>query len=70
MMLILKNSDKYTLILTEGDSVKSLAMAGIEVVGKDTFGCFPLRGKMLNVRDAAFNKITKKQEVLNENIRY
>ena len=66
----IRNSDKYTLILTEGDSVKSLAMAGIEVVGKDTFGCFPLRDKMLNVRDAASNKITKKQEVLNENIRY
>ena len=68
MMLI--HSDKCTLILTEGDSVKSLAMAGIEVVGRDTFGCLPLRGKMLNVRDAAFNKIAKNQEVLNENIRY
>ena len=70
MMLILKNSDKYTLILTEGDSVKSLTMAGIEVVGRDTFGSFPLRGKMLNVKDAALNKITKNQEVFNENIRY
>ena len=70
MMLILKNSDKYTLILTEGDSVKSLTMAGIEVVGRDTFGSFPLRGKMLNVRDAAFNEIAKNKEVLNENIRY
>jgi DNA topoisomerase-2 len=27
-------------------------MAGIEVVGRDTFGCFPLRGKLLNVREA------------------
>ena len=38
-------------------------MAGIEVIGRDTFGCFPLRGKMLNVRDAAPNKIAKNQEV-------
>ena len=67
MMLILKNSDKYTLILTEGDSTKSLAMAGIEVVDRDTFGCFPLRGKMLNVRNAALNKIGKNQEI---HIRY
>ena len=58
-----RNSDKCTLILTEGDSAKSLAMAGIEVIGRDTFGCFPLRGKMLNVRDAAPNKIAKNQEV-------
>ena len=42
-------------------------MAGIEVVGRDTFGCFPLRGKMLNVRDVALNKIGKNQEI---HIRY
>ena len=58
-----KNSEKCTLILTEGDSAKSLAMAGIEVVGRDSFGCFPLRGKMLNVRDCPSNKILKNQEV-------
>ena len=58
-----KNSEKCTLILTEGDSAKSLAMAGIEVVGRDTYGCFPLRGKMLNVRECATQKIIKNQEV-------
>ena len=58
-----KNSEKCTLILTEGDSAKSLAMAGIEVVGRDTYGCFPLRGKMLNVRECATQKILKNQEV-------
>ncbi len=67
---MLIHSDKCTLILTEGDSVKSLAMDGIEVVGRDSFGCFPLRGKMLNVRNCGLNKIAKNQEVLNENIRY
>ena len=40
------------LILTEGDSAKSLAMSGIEVVGRDKFGVFPLKGKLLNVREA------------------
>jgi DNA topoisomerase II len=48
-----KNSDKCTLILTEGDSAKALAMAGIEVVGRDNYGVFPLRGKLLNVREAS-----------------
>jgi len=47
-----KNSDQCTLILTEGDSAKALAMAGIEVVGRDCYGVFPLRGKLLNVREA------------------
>ena len=58
-----RNSSKCTLILTEGDSAKSLAMAGIEVVGRDTFGCFPLRGKLLNVRECSTHKILKNQEV-------
>jgi len=41
-----------TLILTEGDSAKSFAVAGISVLGRDKFGIFPLRGKVRNVRDA------------------
>ena len=37
-----KSSD-CTLILTEGDSAKALAMAGIAVIGRDSYGVFPLR---------------------------
>jgi len=48
-----KNAHHCTIILTEGDSAKSLALAGIEVVGRDKFGVFPLRGKFLNVREAS-----------------
>lgn len=40
-----------TLILTEGDSAKALALAGFSVVGRNLFGVFPLQGKLLNVRD-------------------
>ncbi len=47
-----RNSDKCTLILTEGDSAKALAVSGLSVVGRDHYGVFPLRGKLLNVRDA------------------
>ena len=54
-----------TLILTEGDSAKGLAMAGRAVVGPDLFGVFPLRGKLLNVRDASFDQIAKNQEIQN-----
>jgi DNA topoisomerase-2 len=44
---------KCILILTEGDSAKTLAMSGIQIVGRDHFGVFPLKGKLLNVRDAS-----------------
>ncbi|PNS15009.1 hypothetical protein CAC42_2238 [Sphaceloma murrayae] len=54
-----------TLILTEGDSASLLALAGRAVVGPDQFGVFPLRGKMLNVRDATLDSISKNQEIQN-----
>ena len=47
-----RNASQCTLILTEGDSAKALAVAGLGVVGRDFFGVFPLRGKLLNVREA------------------
>ena len=54
-----------TLIVTEGDSAKALAMSGIEVVGRDYYGCFPLRGKVLNVRGAKDTQIIKNEEIQN-----
>jgi Type IIA topoisomerase (DNA gyrase/topo II, topoisomerase IV), B subunit len=51
-----RNSPKCTLILTEGDSAKALAVSGLGTVGRDRFGVFPLRGKILNVRDASMKK--------------
>ena len=60
-----RNSHLCTLILTEGDSAKSLAMAGIEIVGRDNFGVFPLKGKLLNVREAKNNQIINNDEIQN-----
>ena len=54
-----------TLILTEGDSAKSTAIAGLSVVGRDTFGVFPLKGKLLNVRDASLAQRSKNAEIAN-----
>lgn len=56
-------SDRCTLILTEGDSAKSLAMAGLSVVGRDYYGVFPLRGKLLNVREATHKQIMENAEI-------
>lgn len=52
-----KNSIGCTLILTEGDSAKTLAVSGLGVVGRDRYGVFPLRGKMLNVREASLKQV-------------
>ncbi|XP_064967328.1 DNA topoisomerase 2-like [Musa acuminata AAA Group] len=60
-----RNSDKCTLVLTEGDSAKALAMAGISVVGRNYYGVFPLRGKLLNVREANHKQIMDNAEIQN-----
>eukprot|EP00804_Cyclotella_cryptica_P000921 CCRYP_001141-RF/>CCRYP_001141-RF protein AED:0.38 eAED:0.38 QI:0/-1/0/1/-1/0/1/0/521 len=52
-----------TLILTEGDSAKALAVAGLEVVGRDHYGVFPLRGKFLNVRSVTVKQLTNNAEL-------
>lgn len=52
-----KNSLDCTLILTEGDSAKTLAVAGLGVVGRDKYGVYPLRGKLLNVREATHKQV-------------
>lgn len=54
-----------TLIVTEGDSAKALAVAGLEVVGRRTYGVFPLRGKPLNVRDVSMKKVGENEELKN-----
>ena len=56
---------KCTLILTEGDSAKALAVSGLSVVGRDYFGVFPLRGKVLNVRDVTLKKVSDNAEINN-----
>jgi len=58
-------SHECTLILTEGDSAKALAVAGMSVVGRDLFGVFPLKGKLLNVRDASMRTLAKNAEIQN-----
>lgn len=58
-----KNAKNCTLILTEGDSAKTFAISGLAVVGRDTYGVFPLRGKLLNVRDATGKQLTENAEI-------
>ncbi|KAI3788479.1 hypothetical protein L2E82_01247 [Cichorium intybus] len=59
------NSDDCTLILTEGDFAKTLAMSVSSGVGQDYYGVFPLKGKLLNVREASPKQLKENAEIQN-----
>ena len=60
-----KKSGECILILTEGDSAKTMAISGLSVVGRDYYGVFPLRGKVMNTKDTNAEKINKNDEINN-----
>jgi DNA topoisomerase II len=60
-----RDASKCTLILTEGDSAKALAVSGLSIIGRDYYGVFPLRGKLLNVREASHKQIMDNAEISN-----
>lgn len=55
---------KATLLVTEGDSAKNFAVAGLSVVGRRDFGVYPIRGKFLNVRGLCAKTILENKEAL------
>lgn len=58
-------SSECTLILTEGDSAATSAIAGLKVVGRERWGVFPLKGKLLNVKDISREKFNGNEELTN-----
>eukprot|EP00747_Dinoflagellata_sp_TGD_P131252 gnl/TRDRNA2_/TRDRNA2_174938_c5_seq9.p1 gnl/TRDRNA2_/TRDRNA2_174938_c5~~gnl/TRDRNA2_/TRDRNA2_174938_c5_seq9.p1 ORF type:complete len:1257 (-),score=367.55 gnl/TRDRNA2_/TRDRNA2_174938_c5_seq9:303-4016(-) len=58
-----KQGKDCTLILTEGDSAKALAVAGLGVIGRDYYGVFPLRGKLRNVRELTDKQLLENKEI-------
>lgn len=60
-----RESRKCTLILTEGDSAKTFATSGLNIIGRDYYGIFPLKGKLLNAREATNKKLLNNQEIAN-----
>uniref|UniRef100_A0A6C0EZ51 DNA topoisomerase (ATP-hydrolyzing) n=1 Tax=viral metagenome TaxID=1070528 RepID=A0A6C0EZ51_9ZZZZ len=60
-----KKGDQCTLILTEGDSAKAMAVAGISVIpnGHDLYGVYPLKGKPMNVRDKEDVSLANNKEI-------
>lgn len=60
-----RESEKCCLIVTEGDSAKTFAMDGLQLIGRDYYGVFPLKGKLLNVRNATKDQLLKNEEIRN-----
>ena len=60
-----KRSSECRLIITEGDSAKTHAISGLEIIGRDLYGVFPLKGKLLNVRNATPNQLLSNEEIKN-----
>lgn len=58
-------SQECTLILTEGDSAKSMAISGLSEVGRNKYGVFPLKGKIMNVKDTQMKKVNENDEITN-----
>ena len=58
-----KDSAKCTLILTEGDSAKAMALSGLSQEQRKTFGVYPLKGKILNVKDTSDSKVEQTKEI-------
>lgn len=56
-------SEKTALFIAEGDSAKNSAMNGFTVVGRDYYGIYPVRGRILNVRDVVPSKIINNKEI-------
>jgi DNA topoisomerase-2 len=56
-------SSECTLILTEGDSAATSAIAGLKIVGRERWGVFPLKGKLLNVKDISRDKFNGNEEL-------
>lgn len=60
-----KKSSECTLILIEGDSAKQFALQGISMLkhGREYFGVFPLKGKVLNIKKASISQASANEEL-------
>ena len=56
-------SNQCILILCEGDSAKAGVVSGLSKQDRNIFGVYPMRGKLLNVRDETTKKIGDNKEI-------
>lgn len=58
-----RKSHECFLIITEGLSAKGFAVNGLSKIGRDRYGIFPLRGKLINVRNQSATKVSDNKEI-------
>jgi len=56
-------SKQCMLILCEGDSAKAGIVSGLSKEDRNTIGVYPLRGKLINARDAQKSKLNANNEI-------
>ena len=63
-----KESEQCCMFFTEGDSAKTMAMTGFNIIGRKHYGVFPLRGKLKNVSKettaANMKKLNENEEII------
>jgi DNA topoisomerase-2 len=56
-------SGNCTIIFCEGDSAKSGIVSGLSSEDRNTFGVYPMKGKIMNVRGEPIKKINENKEI-------
>ena len=56
-------SNQCIIIFCEGDSAKAGIVSGLSSEDRNTFGVYPMKGKILNVRGEAIKKIAENKEI-------
>ena len=57
-------SKDCTMILCEGDSAKAGIVSGLSANDRNTIGVYPLRGKLLNIKDISLGRINQNNEII------
>lgn len=57
-------SKKCALFLAEGLSAAASVISGFSVVGRNYFGVYPLKGKIINVRRESLSKVKDNEELI------
>ena len=60
-----RDSSNTALFVCEGNSALTMLLSGLKSSDRDLCGCFPLKGKLLNIRDASASQIAANTEITN-----
>ena len=58
-----ERSSECTIIFCEGDSAKAGIVSGLSSEDRNTYGVYPMKGKILNVRGETIKKVSENKEI-------